>query len=325
MTLFLTLVLYASLFVGILLTVDSTLAIVQRVRGTDDPHVKRRVDSLRRGQSTAGGESFTVRRSEKDLPSWARYVPLSGYLDKIVRESGVGTTMPRALMLMAALTLASFLALKAFLAFLPNSLVVILAPLMGIMSIVLYLLLACVKRRRMFEAQLPDALDLIVRSLKVGHPLGSAIAVVAREVPAPLGDEFQIAFAQINYGDEVPQAFFKMNERLRSGDLSYLTMAIQIHYESGGNLAEVLSKLSEVIRDRFRMFRKIRAISTEGRFSAWFLSCFPVAAIFLLQAAKPDYYKQVYDFPYFPHLAAITFILLSMNVVAMKILTNIKV
>src|SRR5262245_26153561 len=108
-------------------------------------------------------------------------------------------------------------------------------------------------------------------------------------------------------------------------DLGYVAMAIQIQQESGGNLVESLSKLSTVIRGRFRMFRKVRALTAEGRFSAWFLSVFPVALIFIVQLIKPDYYTQVMDIPVFPYLVAATLILLIINVVAMRMITNLKV
>src|SRR6185503_17944465 len=130
---------------------------------------------------------------------------------------------------------------------------------------------------------------------------------------------------KVSYGLDIPAAFEEMAERVPIQDLGYVAMAIQIQQESGGNLVESLSKLSTVIRGRFRMFRKVKALTAEGRFSAWFLSVFPFALIFIIQLIKPDYYTQVMNLPVFPYLVGVTVILLTVNVIAMRIITKLKV
>jgi tight adherence protein B len=204
-------------------------------------------------------------------------------------------------------------------------LALIAAPASGIALVLLYVLRARNQRRDKFESQLPDAIDLIVRSLKVGHPLSGAMSVVARELPAPISTEFQTAFDEVSYGQDIPTAFSKMAERVPLPDLGYLTMAIQIQQESGGNLVESLAKLSTVIRERFRMFRKVKALTAEGRFSAWFLSVFPFFLVFAITFIKPDYYTQVMDIPVFNQLVMVTIVLLIINVIAMRIITSLKV
>lgn len=325
MSLYLQMMLCAGLFIGIVLVVQALFSLTKQTGGAGDPQVKRRLEALRRVSISGGADGVSVRQDKGEQADWLRYVPFSKHFSKVIVQSGTDVTEARAIFLMLALALVTFVALNAFLPILPLPLSLVLAPVMGIAPVYFFLKSAGETRRRKFEALLPEALDLMVRSLKVGHPLSSAMSVVAREIPAPLGPEFQIAFDQVTFGDEVPSAFIKMTERVHAPDLAYLTTAIQIQYESGGNLAEVLSKLSEVIRDRFRMFRKVKAITAEGRFSAWFLSLFPVAMIFTIQLVKPDYYSQVYDFPYFPHLAGVTFVLLAVNIVAMKVITSIRV
>jgi tight adherence protein B len=190
---------------------------------------------------------------------------------------------------------------------------------------ILYLVQARSKRRRQFEEQLPDALDLIVRSLKVGHPLSSAMGVIAREMAPPIGTEFGIAFDAISYGEDITTAFMNMAERVPVIDLGYLIVAVQIQQETGGNLVESLSKLSAIIRERFRMFRKVKAITAEGRFSAWLLSIFPFLIGVGIEVVRPDYYSQVADYQYFPHLVVITVVLLILNIFVMRIFTTIKV
>ncbi len=151
------------------------------------------------------------------------------------------------------------------------------------------------------------------------------MGAIARELPAPISAEFATAFQEVSYGQDIPAALLKMTERVPLPDLRYVAMAVQIQQESGGNLVESLSKLSVVIRDRFRLFRKVKALTVEGRFSAWFLSCFPAVVVLGIQAVKPDYYTRVMDFPYFPHLVTVTVILLIVNVIAMRLITKIEV
>jgi tight adherence protein B len=144
-------------------------------------------------------------------------------------------------------------------------------------------------------------------------------------MPDPVGTEFGVAVDEITYGAQVPDALERMTQRLDLQDLRYFVVVVGIQYNSGGNLAEVLSELCKVIRERFQMFRKVRAITADGRISAWFLSIFPVAMIFLIQVIKPDYYTQVADHPMFRTMVIVTFVLLAVNILAMRLMTNFKV
>jgi tight adherence protein B len=199
------------------------------------------------------------------------------------------------------------------------------APIVGVGAVLAYISRARNQVKMKFEEQLPDALDLIVRSLKIGHPVSSAIALIAREMPEPIGPEFGIVAEQISYGRDLPAAVLQMQERVPATDLAYFSMAVQIQMESGGNLVESLQKLANVIRDRYRMFRKAHAITAEGRFSAWALSLFPFVIAFALQLVRPDYYTQVANEPWFPYIVVVVVIMLIVNIIMMRVLTTIKV
>ncbi|MGE0408807.1 MAG: type II secretion system F family protein, partial [Amphiplicatus sp.] len=181
------------------------------------------------------------------------------------------------------------------------------------------------KRALKFEEQFPDALDLIVRSLRIGHPLSAALQTIAKEMPAPIGPEFDIAARQVMYGKTPPEAIQALTKRMDLQDLRFFSVAVQIHHEAGGNLAEILAGLSKIIRSRFQLFRKVRALTVEGRFSAWFLSLFPIVMIFVMNGMQPGYYDKVSDFHYFPHLIALVVVLLIINVIAMKMMTKLEV
>lgn len=153
------------------------------------------------------------------------------------------------------------------------------------------------KRIRKFAAQLPDALDMIVRSLRAGHPASVAIALVAREMPDPLGTEFGIVADEITFGLSVEQAVRKLSQRVGFEGLHLLSVSLSIQSKTGGNLTEILANLSSVLRERQKLRLKIRALSAEGRISAWIISLFPVVMFGILQLAAPSYYGTVWHNP----------------------------
>jgi tight adherence protein B len=153
------------------------------------------------------------------------------------------------------------------------------------------------KRIQKFAKQLPDALDMIVRSLRAGHPASVAVALVAREMPDPLGTEFGIVSDEITFGLSIEQAVRKLSQRVGFEGLHLLSVSLSIQSKTGGNLTGILSNLSVVLRDRQKLKMKIRALSGEGRLSAWIISLFPIVMFLILQLLAPSYYGTVWDSP----------------------------
>ena len=151
------------------------------------------------------------------------------------------------------------------------------------------------RRHKRFGSQFPDALDIIVRSLRAGHPVPVAVAMVSREMPDPVGTEFGIVSDEITYGSDLEGAMRSLYFRVGQEDLPLFVTAVAIQGSTGGNLSGILENLSTVIRLRFKMRRKVRALAAEGRFSAMFLSGVPVALFFILKVAAPDFYASVWD------------------------------
>lgn len=181
------------------------------------------------------------------------------------------------------------------------------------------------KRLDLLEEQLPDAVELMVRSLRVGHPFSSAIGIVAKEVPDPLGTEFGVISDEAAYGRDISESLKAFAERMDMQDLRFLAVAVSIQQQSGGNLAEVLDGLAKVIRSRFKLFRRVKAITAEAKWSGMFLSGFPIVAMVLIQVLKPDYYDDVKETAYFIPTALVVATFLVINVIYMKIMVNIKV
>jgi tight adherence protein B len=155
--------------------------------------------------------------------------------------------------------------------------------------------------------------------------MNAAIGTVAREMADPLGTEFGLLADEATYGMRITDALDRMASRVPVSDLRFLAIAMNIQATSGGNLAEILEGLSRVIRARFKLFRKVKAITAEARWSGWFLSVFPVIALLLVQVVQPNYYDRVSDHPFFLPGAILTVILLVVNVFFMRMLVNIKV
>lgn len=155
------------------------------------------------------------------------------------------------------------------------------------------------RRRRVnkFTDQLAEAIDIIVRSLRAGHPVPSAIKLAARELPDPIGTEFGIVEDEITFGLDLESAMRNMYQRVGQEDLPLFIASIAIQASSGGNLTEILDNLAKVIRLRVKMRRKIKAISAEGRISAVILSVTPFAMFFIINFANPNFYGDHWSNP----------------------------
>jgi tight adherence protein B len=150
------------------------------------------------------------------------------------------------------------------------------------------------RRQKKFAAQFPDSLDIIVRSLRAGHPVPIAVNMVGREMGDPIGTEFGMVSDEVTYGSDLEGAMRNLYTRIGSDDLPLFVTAVAIQGSTGGNLGEILQNLSGVIRDRFKMRRKIRALAAEGRASAMILSALPIGMFIIIQFIAPEFYGAVW-------------------------------
>lgn len=198
----------------------------------------------------------------------------------------------------------------------------------GLVGGVLPLLYLRLKRRRRlakFGALLPDALDLLVRSLRAGHPVSAAMGLVAREMQDPVGTEFGIAVDEMTYGLDLTEALKKMEQRIPHRDLQFMIATVNIQYGTGGNLAEILANLSGLIRDRMRMVLKVKALSAEGRISAYILTGLPFFIGAFIALVRPEYFKSVENDPIFFVALGIAGVLLLGGVGLMYKLIHFKI
>ncbi len=315
-------VLYAMIFIGVLMIVEGVYLLIFGKSHSRESKVNRRLRLLQKG---ADREEVLVKlRKEQERHQNAREIPLFSAVFEKAAQANVPLAPSTLVVIMLAIASAAFVIFSvATSAGLLVRVTVALA--LGYASVFLWLRNKAKRRLQMFEEQLPDAVDLIVRSLRIGHPFTAAVNIVAQEMPDPLGSEFGVIADESTYGMPVTESLDRLAARVDVPDLRFLAVAVTIQSQSGGNLAEILNGLSQVVRARFKLFRKVAAITAEARWSGWFLSIFPIIALLLVQIVQPGYYDRVSDHPLFVPGTIIVSILLIVNVFFMRWMVNIKV
>lgn len=184
---------------------------------------------------------------------------------------------------------------------------------------------AIVKRRQLFEEQLPDVLDFISRAMQAGHAFSSALQVAASESPQPTAGEFSKTLNEINFGIPMDQALKDLSDRIDSPDMKFFSVAVLINREVGGDLAGLLDNLSSLIRARFAMRTSIRTLTAEGRFSAWLLSSMPFLVALVIFILRPDFLSPLWQDPMGLRLLEWAAALMFVGMLWMRRLANIHV
>jgi tight adherence protein B len=254
----------------------------------------------------------------------SRGIPLYSLLAQKAQRANIAFTPKQLVMIMAGLAFFAYIGLSIGTEASPVVRVGI-AIAMGIGGVYVWVNGKAKKRMSLLEEQLPDAVELMVRSLRVGHPFSSAISNVAKEVADPLGTEFGVIGDEASYGRDIAESLKAFAERLDNQDLRFLAVAVTIQQQSGGNLAEILEGLAKVIRARFKLFRRVKAITAEAKWSGGFLSAFPLGALVMINVIQPNYYDEVQKTSAFIPACLIVAVLLTINVIFMKVMVNIKV
>lgn len=140
-----------------------------------------------------------------------------------------------------------------------------------------------------FESQLPQALDIISRSLRAGHPLSVGLQMVSTELPDPISSEFSRLFYEEQMGIPIEESLRTLTKRVPIIDLNFLIVTILIHRQIGGDLSEIIDNLSKIVRERFRILGQVRSLTAEGRMSGWVLSLLPIIMFALMLIINPDY------------------------------------
>ncbi len=295
---------------------------------TRSPEVKRvqlRLRGLTLGDHEAAEASLFKQRMLSATPELHRLllrVPQIGRLDYLLLQSGSQKTVTHLLMV-CALAGAGGMVLGLLLRWswpwvLTTGLGLAMVPLV-------HLAWLRTRRTQRINAQLPDALDLISRALRAGHAFSAALAMVGNQAQEPIAGEFKTTFGEINFGIATQDALLNLATRVPITDMRYFVMAVIIQLETGGNLAELLTMLGNLIRDRFKLFGKIRVLAAEGKLSAYILVALPFCVAGAIQATNSHYLSALLTDALGIKLVVAALIMMALGVVAMWRIVKIRI
>ncbi|MEN8512544.1 type II secretion system F family protein [Burkholderia sp. RS02] len=262
----------------------------------------RRIESRIRAMSAGGNVqqerlSILKKRMLDDSKPFDRLLlslPRVHSLDLVIQQSGLDWTLPKLIVLSVVFAAFTWLALSLAtlpqLAALPGALFAACLPTM-------YVMRRRARRMLKLERQLPDICDMIARALRSGHSFTGTLGMVGEEFPDPMGGEFRITFDEVNYGVSLHDALMNLATRVPVQDLRYFVIAVLIQRETGGNLAELLDSIAALIRERFKLFDKVRVLSAEGRLSAWILGLLPFGTAAAMALLNREFLSVLWEDP----------------------------
>ena len=189
----------------------------------------------------------------------------------------------------------------------------------------LYLYIKKNRRMKKFQTQLPEALDLMARSLRAGHAFSTGMKLAAEEFEDPLGPEFSATLDEINFGLGVSEALNNFVNRVECGDLNFFVVAVILQRETGGNLAEIMENIAHLIRERFKLYGKVRTLAAEGKLSMWVLLALPFFIIGALFVVNPAYIKDLFIEPVGRIMCGIALVMMFIGYLVMRRMVNIEV
>lgn len=276
-------------FVAVVAALEGAWMLWNDTRGPQVRRLRQRVRAISAGGHGQAQAALLKRRLAHEgswLERLALALPHSASLDRWIEQAGLETPASRLLgtsLAAGALTLLGALALGAPVrAALAGTMLVAALPL-------LWLAWRRARRLATLRAQLPDAVDLMARSLRAGHALPAALQMVGEESPEPLAEEFRITHDELNFGLGLDEALRNLATRVPGDDMRFLVIAVLLQRETGGNLAQLLSNIAQLVRARMRLLGKVRVLAAEGKFSAWILALMPLVVGAMLAAINPGF------------------------------------
>ncbi len=311
-------VLALAIFVGALIAFEGIRQFLKRGENRDEA-INRRIQMLQEGKT--GEDVLSLLKPQQARP-FLRKFPFVGDLPAALKASGLNM-VPEMFLIGCA---AAFLICAIGGSMVANPLQVVpISALVFLIGPLIVLGATLRQRKAALIKQLPDALDLMSRGLKVGHPLNMTLQSVAEEMPDPIGTEFGLVVDQVAFGEELTTAMKSMADRIDEEDVQYLAVALMMQHGTGGDLAGILRTLARVIRARMSLRRKIKAISAEGRMTAYILSAIPVAIAVFMTILSPSYYGDVMDAPVFWPVMGVIACAIVLNAIVMFRLVNFRI
>ena len=313
-----------AVFFGILMLIFVPYwGLVLRQEQQEERVVRKRLRVQRVGEF--GGGLLKTRESLSSIPALdgalSRFEALVNPTRDLVARSGMRITLGRLVMSSVFL---GVLVTAAISSIAHSLLFGLIAGIFASVLPYLFVKRAARKRQDKFEEQFPEATDLIARALRAGHALPTALQMVGDEIADPVGAEFRTLFEQQNYGLSLPEALRAFGDRVRLLDARFFVTAVLTQREAGGNLSEVLDRLSGVIRERFKVKRQVRVVSAHGRITGIILGCLPPAVAGILLLTSPEHIRLLVEDKLGVYMIAIALFLQCVGVLIIRRIVNVE-
>ena len=313
-------------FVAVLLLLEGLYLIWRSYKGPEAKQIEKRLRALSASSDSTAQAQVLKQRMLSDVPVLERLLlsfPRAHHLDRFILQAGLEWTVSRLLLSCGAFGVTGFLAVVGLLHQTPL-LSLVAAALLGAMPL-LWVQFMRSRRLARLEQQLPEALDLVVRALRSGHSFPSGLQMISEEMAEPIANEFRIVSDEVNFGVSLPQALTNLSERIPLTDLRYFVVAVMIQRDSGGNLTEVLSNLSGLIRERLKLMSKVKVLSSEGRLSAWILVLMPFGLAAVMNFTNPKFMSTLWTDPIGITVVKYMLGLMAIGVLIMRKIVRIRV
>lgn len=312
-------------FLAVVLLLEGVYLVWRGAYGSKAKRIQKRLQEISISWQDTSGASLLKQRllsESSSLQQLLLTMPRMLLLDRLLLQSGMSLLVSQFLVY----TIVAGIGGMACAALLGMPAVIMLLFAAGGAAIpLLFVLRAREKRLLAIEQQLPEMIDLMARALKAGHAFPGALRMAATEGAELAAGEFRQVFDEINYGVSLQQALMNLAARVPITDLRYFVIAVLIQRESGGNLAELLEKISGLIRSRLTLLGKVRVLSAEGRMSAWILSCLPFAMALLLNIVNPGFMSVLWTDPAGPKIIGAALGMMAIGIFAMSRIIRIRV
>lgn len=311
-------------FAATVLLIEGLYTLWNAHKSPEARKIEARLRTLAAGAAAGGEASIIKRRLLDETPTLQRMMlaaPRLRQLDRSLEQSGLDLTVSRLVLISCGIGIAAFLLAAIRL---PAS----LAALVGLFAATLpwfYVERRRSQRLRKIDRQLPEALDLIGRALRAGHAFAIGLKMAGEELPNPIAQEFRLTHEEVNFGVSLQQALLNMTARTPSLDLRYFVIAVLIQRETGGNLTEVLANLATLMRERFKLFEKVRVLSAEGKLSAWILSLLPFGVAGMINLINPGFLSVLWTDPMGLNMVGAALVMMFLGVLWMRRIIRIHV
>jgi len=320
-------ILFIGIFIAVLVTLQALFLLVRSRYNPEVVRLKREIGALSAAHNGAAGVDIVKKKTLSQIP-WLNEIlmnvqaPTISSLERLRQQADA--RQPLGFFILLSMVAAAGGFYMIFILSLSMLAALIAAVLAAFMP---WIFLTYRKKRRLqeFERQLPDALDMIARALKAGHALTGGFQMVAMEFADPARAEFRKALDEINFGVSYEAALRNMTERFDSADLKFFVLSVIIQRQSGGNLAEILEKISSLIRERFKLYGKVRALTGEARISAVILTMLPFATAAVMYFLNRAYIETLFKEPVGVMMVGAAAVMMVLGILVMRRMVTIEV